>query len=627
MGDIGTHAQITAYVVKQLQAADPKAIPEADYTYVELGNFLTDVSQFRDPPAFHGVREAARQEARLQAGAVSGPVGVDAWADGMFGVATKGAKHGWLPEFLSLLAHGLTHQVFDEDGASLLAKGAQAVGKKVSSVVPKHPLSAAEVARVLAERFSQYYPHEHVDFPPMRDNEKQHHRDQPMFRRDKSGLITYLEGDLLALSEELSQLEEAWVKGKAVGLNDTQRRDFLLRLGHCLHAVEDFYFHSNFAELRQLQFVRRKLRRVDLTTPAGKAFLVENLLAGTRLDATSLHLRRLMFRRLRYPVFNGKELSLESSEDGTDILFTGGFGKTDVWHTLGGALEAIEESTDRYASALGELDPRLSHLVLIRLLFSETARRELVHGGDTARAELRDQHAKQVVSDEYPKAIKRLGDAKLLSTQAAARLEEAFKLDRSREEEFKFLPGPGGVFISMLALMQIERDESARQSRNFDGNSQATTIERSANDSSQENVGTHSLLSKDSSDKEPFRLDAVAFASHASAGVATALARRLGSAVPVTQGVDWDSVLHFYLRFPSHPSAHWEEELVAMLRRDGDSFEQPAVGQIKDRPTFPLLGPDKGAEKLAKRRTGTTQRDLEAFYAKFESDPPSRSRG
>jgi len=622
MGDIGTHAGITEYVVAQLRKfVKSSSIPEVDYTYLELGNFLTDVCQFRDPPAFHRAREPARRQAQDQAGAFGGPVGVDEWVNGMFGVASPGPRHGWLPEFLRLLAYGLTHQVFDPDGLTLLGAGLDALGRERSPLMPKHPIDAAEVDRVMEERFTQYFPHEHVDFPPMRDEPR--HREEPMFKRDRSGLIRYLEDDLLYVSEELSQLEKEWFEARVKGLTEQQRRDFLARLGHLLHAVEDYFFHSNFEEIRQLQFVRRRLRRLDLTTPAGQATLTKSLLGGTGLDETSVHLRRIMFRRLRYPVYTSKGLSVEDSQDGSDILFTGGFGQAEVWHTLGGALEAIEDSIDRHADRLGEHDPRKSNLILIRMLFSADARRELVHADDKSLAKTRDEHATQLTEGRYPPAIERLRHQHLLSEHAAVRLTEAFALDRQREEQYKYLPGPGGVLLSMLRLMQSERDDSARQTRSLDATAQSITIERSANDASAENVGTHSLLSKDSPDKDPFRAEAVALASYASAGVATALLRRIESTAPITQGVNWDAVLHFYLRFPKHPSWNWEEELVAILRRDGSRFKQPDVGTLKDQAKFPLLGPKNDPQRLFQRRTGVQRAALEASYRYLERPAPA----
>ena len=63
--------------------------------------------------------------------------------------------------------------------------------------------------------------------------------------------MNYLETYLRYLTEELSALESAWLQEhqKPGGLTQVRRRQLLLQLGHLLHAVEDYFFHSNFPEL------------------------------------------------------------------------------------------------------------------------------------------------------------------------------------------------------------------------------------------------------------------------------------------------------------------------------------------------------------------------------------------
>ena len=619
MGDIVTHGTITSHVVEQLKRAfGPEAIPEEEYTYLELGNFLTDVKQFRDPPAFHRAREKAREGAQAQAGAASGPVGVDQWATAMFGRKTAGPRHGWVPEFLRLLAYALTHHVFDTDGLAKQAATQQPPGA-TSPLIPAHPIDPKEVARVLDEHFDQYWPHDHMDFPPVRPDDMPNHRKLPFFQRRRTGLIGFLEYYTRYLSEELSKLESDWASANAARITEQARRDFLVRLGTLLHAVEDYYFHSNFAELRQLQVLRRQVRNADFATPAGREKIFRQGMLGTGLDASSVRLRRILYRRLRYPIFErGDQLSKETSEDASDLLYTGGFYATDVFHTLGGAIEAAE----RFAFLLGQQNPAQSNLVLVRLTFNEDARRDLVRGGDEAAKALREQHATQLAAGDYRTAIAQLLTDGRLSAQAAARLDQAFVLDQAREADFQFLPGPGGILVTLLADLQRERDESERQSVALDQTVQSITIDRSANDSSSENVGTHSLLSKDSESKEPFRADAVVLAKHAAAGVAAVLARRLVGRVPLTQGVDWDAVLTFFLRFPAFRSRRWEEELLVALRRSGDRFKQPDDGAVVDKPRFPFLGPAKDAKRLAERRAGKGRAALEEYYRRFESDPP-----
>ena len=45
MGDVKRHAEVFHNTIEKIGSLRP----DEEYTYVELGNFLTDVSQFRDP--------------------------------------------------------------------------------------------------------------------------------------------------------------------------------------------------------------------------------------------------------------------------------------------------------------------------------------------------------------------------------------------------------------------------------------------------------------------------------------------------------------------------------------------------------------------------------------------------
>ena len=620
MGDVVTHASITAHVVEQLKPVFGSRIPEPDYSYVELGNFLTDVKQFRDPPAFHKGRTTARDAAIAAAKAERGAVGglgvkADEWANAMFGLKDPGPRHGLLPEFLALLAQGFTHQVFDTDGAATAGGPFGGPGP-----VPAHPIDPFEVEHVIGEKFDQYWPHDHMDFPPIPAGQLARHRTSPRFRDTPRGLLFYLEQYIAYLAEELTRLEFDWATAIASKVSaqqaTSQRRDFLVRLGVLLHAVEDFFFHSNCAEIRQWQVLRRHFSDVDPTTPEGQAKLFGNGLWGTSMTAT-MRLRRILYRRLRYPVFEGDDqLSTEKSHDATGLLYTGGFYLRDVYHTLGGALEAVERSEGFLAPGAR---PSASRLVLVRLAFSERARRALVEGGpDAARAQ-RASHAEQLTNRAYIDAIEARRASGRLSKLAAERLRAAFELDAKAAEDYAPLPSPGGILVNLLADIQRERDSSHGKSGFLDQLKVITDL-RSSDGVSAEDVGTHSLLSKDADDKEPFRADAVALAKHASAGVAVVLARRLVEPrpYPLNVGLDWLPVLSFFMRFPKHVSRRWEEELLDRLHAAGSSFTQPGVDALADKPVVPLLGPPRLPEVLEQRRAGKLRGELEEYYRSFE---------
>jgi hypothetical protein len=45
MGNLSLHSEVYKYVINQLS----KIRPKEEYVYIALGNFLTDLDQFRDP--------------------------------------------------------------------------------------------------------------------------------------------------------------------------------------------------------------------------------------------------------------------------------------------------------------------------------------------------------------------------------------------------------------------------------------------------------------------------------------------------------------------------------------------------------------------------------------------------
>jgi hypothetical protein len=424
------------------------------------------------------------------------------------------------------------------------------------------------------------------------------------------------------LTEELSKLEVEWATAEAAQLTARAQRDLLVRLGTLLHAVEDYFFHSNFTELRQWQVLRRHFSDAfNPTTRDGREEIFRRGLWGSRLAGAqpgekAIHLQRVLYRRLRYPVFDSDDQPSSISEDATGTLYTGGFYTTDVYHTLGGALEAIE----RNAPLLGaDENPANSKLVLVRLAFNEDARRELVRGGDRAAQALSDTHASQLKNGAYTDAIAGRRTAKRISGEAANRLDQAIALDKQRQEA-SALPCPGAILVTLLQRLQRERDESAQAARVNDQTVDTITFEGSFNTASAENIGTHSLMSKDSNEKEPFREEALALAKHASAGVATMLARRLTSRVPIDSGIDWREILRFFLRFPKHPSQRWEEELFIRISSQ-KNFCEPDVDQLADQPRFALLGPSKDAAALAQLRAGKLVDEWKKYYQSFESNP------
>ncbi len=202
MGDISTHAAISHHVASQLRAVAPASLlPPEHYTYLELGNYLTDMSQFRDPAAHHsGRRQAHRTALRTAArsgGYVLSPITVPAayalgllgWNRRLFGRNAPGERHGAIAEFFRRISLAVAHQAFTQEGRDAVATSlgrrtpipGRAAGAALArgDLVGLPPLSPAEVDRVHEAHFTQYWPHEHLDFPPVPD--ARDHRSHPWF--------------------------------------------------------------------------------------------------------------------------------------------------------------------------------------------------------------------------------------------------------------------------------------------------------------------------------------------------------------------------------------------------------------------------------------------------------------
>jgi hypothetical protein len=122
MGNIRQHAIITTHVIRQIRSKRPND----EYKYVYMGNYLTDMSQFRDPYANFLAKKIIRKKAESEAyifailfSAVSPSVPfhslIDNWIDDLLGEAKPKKRYGALARFMTHFARALTHQMFDSD--------------------------------------------------------------------------------------------------------------------------------------------------------------------------------------------------------------------------------------------------------------------------------------------------------------------------------------------------------------------------------------------------------------------------------------------------------------------------------------------------------------------------------
>src|SRR5258708_7297217 len=151
MGDLSTHKQIFTGVVYPL-LRNSLSLTKADVQCFELGNWLRDVSQFRDPYAFQLKKielfepfrdqvTSIRKDAKTLLNELFGPH--HQYDSGQNIVA--GALGEWFRQML--LALGV--YTFKSAGIAL------------GDHIPE-----SDFLRIFSLHFTQYYPHEHLDFPP-----------------------------------------------------------------------------------------------------------------------------------------------------------------------------------------------------------------------------------------------------------------------------------------------------------------------------------------------------------------------------------------------------------------------------------------------------------------------------
>lgn len=654
MGEITRHFEVfenTKGKVAQLR-------PDEEYTYLELGNFLTDVSQFRDPFAHMFAKRVIWRDAKgtnlvlsviaaipiigVLSDVILDAVDVDVWLNQLMGEHEPPARrYGKLAEYFENVVLGVTHVAFADDVAKpLLPEGFQRLQR----------IPAAEVDRIYRRFFTQYYPHEHTDYPPyvMHGEQRVHSR---MYRKGRRRLIQFVEEYLMFLSEDLSKLELAWKEKRNVPKTSPERHDVLVMFGKLLHAVEDYFFHTNYVELHLWNAERRRRSSATSEEEFRLRFSREALrayrnypgytgydLAATGADPESgghTRWRRKLMRRLRYPVFDPpNRMSTTTSDPSLGLTYPGGFESKDMLHTMAGALESLEKLLERYEGYAAEVPPPLreglklpnsgrlrdSDLVLVRTLCNAGERARMDQDKDYLDSRVR-LHIEQLGSGVYERNIDRAHEKGYLNDQARDALRRAFAIDKGVEAMHSRTPGCGGFLIIFLAQAQGELNKALRASARLDSehigkpNEGNVLDERTDNDSSAEYIGTHTLLSKDTPKSQPLHEDAMVLAKYASLAVATVMLKEINDNPDTGSGLDWDRVLQHLIRFPEAKPTMWETQALAFFRQGGTN---PGYEDVQDRPEYPRVRVADPDGRLLSRRNGNRRGELERMYVDLE---------
>ncbi|WP_327350322.1 hypothetical protein [Streptomyces sp. NBC_01304] len=255
---------------------------------VLLGNWLTDLSQVIDPVAYASlaskVQSLVEDFVRLitattlyRAGAQWYRTWTGDQADRLVR-AVREKVYGALGVLLG--SDPATRSVlWDLSTDAVFVKGYLAFGLPEQEGEPDR-LSIEQYDAVFKAVFRQYFPHEHCDRPrvPMSPDTYETSLDrgpragQPTYRTPD--LYRYLRDDIEILAAGFAELEADWARpvGRGELAVDGTDPDFavgLARMGYLLHAVEDFYAHSNFVELHALASGPKYLPKPFETRDAG----------------------------------------------------------------------------------------------------------------------------------------------------------------------------------------------------------------------------------------------------------------------------------------------------------------------------------------------------------------------
>lgn len=668
MGEILRHAEI----FKNTRDKIGDLRPDEEYVFIELGNFLTDISQFRDPFANMSAKRTLWKKASAKDPLSYIPIlgiflneialdilDVDKWINDLLGEAEPANKrYGDLAKYFEKMMLAITHVVFAKNIPQK---------DKVRQLLPPEMQTLGEIEpdelnRAFSRFFTQYYPHEHVDLPPFVLHGDQRVR-HSIYRHGRRGLIGYLEEQLKYLAEELSKLEADWKSKRHLAKTHPDRHDILIQLGKLLHAVEDYFFHSNYVEIHLWNSLQRT-RPSNEPEDTFKQWFAKNVLLSYRnyqgyqgygVGATDadpdagdhIRWRRKLMRRLRYPVYNPElvitsqgpvkqknVLSQETSEPSQTLVYTGGFESKDMFHTMASALENLESLFVKLDNAAEWLPSNLrtdlnipstaalrnSELVLIKTLFNTDERTKLAANEDylDKRTQL---HIEQIHSGVYERGIEKLFTAGYLNQSAKDALLEAFAIDKRIEDSNSRTPGVGGFLIAFLAEAQDEVNKSRRATERLDrtntgqANEGDISNEATDNGSSAEIIGTYTLLAKDTPKSQPLYEDAKVLAKFASLSLVTLMLTEVERSTDSTTGLDWLQILEQVVRFPHARPNMWEPQVLAFYRQAGID---PAFNDIANRPTAQLIQLSDPNQRLNTLRNGTARVDLEKKYTDLE---------
>ncbi len=658
MGDIRTHRLIYETFIRG-------HLPDGvDPIYVELGNYLTDVSQFRDPWAHVGGKASVWREnvgsfSRFTLAADI--VGADGYFDLLLGrpddddlTGRDRVPHGLLGQWFRAMIYVISLENNFRQGSNYLTE-------------------PDEFKRLYDNHYTQYFPHEHLDYQPLATGKLNEfpRSSVPLADGTPRRIVEYLDRHIEYVGDLLTNIEHRWVR-RDDPPTPQEQHDALVMFGHACHALEDFFFHSNFVDLASAiqrgaeadvpRFDPAEVR--DDTDPDGDRVPPPDSVRWDRID----------FRRKRQPVYaadgDGESEFDQNTSTEAEIVFTSSIPIPDIFHTFFDAIGHLSERPRLERSFVDAVNetcrddaPKAKLLALVMglggngiLALPHALMATFVPGEDEFEDEdapedearearlkeakkLRDDAHKAyrclVEHDVLAEAARTMVSAGLAHESVADAIAEASRIER---ELWDALPGflgiddDAGAAKFMIQLLEQGRNEvhkATNRSRELDDANRTEKAagvppeERSGyvpsdNRSTAERIGTHSLMSKDSIRKQPLRRQAINGAGFLVSHVTKTMALQANPATRAGGGVDWQQLIRHFLTHPEQAgpdlaTAWWR----AALEWDRGEASRPDEGHTP-------IGTTQA--EVARRRGEAMRRELQLEYNDLVAEGERRFR-
>jgi hypothetical protein len=507
MGDTSTHKEIAEAIMAILR---PARDGEEVY-YFELGNWLTDISQMRDPTAMVGAKPSIwSQKTNIFSGEIAELVSdLQEYLDDLMGL--PGPQGGLLAAWLRELCNVIGIEKFRKNGIS---------PERFQDIYDLH--------------FTQYYPHEHVDFPPWPRHDiigervpsewAQHQCSKYPAAGSGRNIYQYTEEQLIYLSDLLTVVDQKWARVKPPEGDAQDLQEKLTRFGHVSHALEDFFFHSNFVEQAWAQSGKELPEHGD----DGGDDDDDEEEAG---PSNPFREKRRYMRRMRAPMGSGDDLATDASKP-MDQVYTGFFAAKDVFHTLIDGLKGIVHKELPYPAD--------------QYLTSVLEKRDKALTPDQREQKRKQQlanHKARLYNDEYVMLARAAGatDPPRLHEKSVAAIERLCQMDKNLWQKYdsKIKNIDLGISGFVKVMLEMAADEAERSKTVWSklDTDKVTSDERTDNGASNENIGSHSLMAKDSIRKHPLRQQAFNIAKVVAVYVAKVMVDPSRFKVPVSRSV------------------------------------------------------------------------------------------